>query len=220
MIPITEELVWWADEIVFMEQWMLDKVEQDFDLKDTITVVLEIPDKFEYRDPELMEMIRKRYDSMVKAREKPEITFELEDGTDTFTCEDCDLKFPTGNELRDHIMNECPHSITIQLIIQPLPICSNNFITSSISAYSKRVSQRGRTTNVFSRPSIGSLVFHNNHGLQYHPTKHIPTMNHTQNILSNISKILVWIIKPPNAMIKAPAIHHQNTNSFMIYTHK
>lgn len=63
LIPVTEDLLVWADEIVCadtehamcvrnkMMEWMLDKPIID----------LEIPDNYEYRNPELIEMIKERY---------------------------------------------------------------------------------------------------------------------------------------------------------------
>ena len=63
LIPVTEDLLVWADEIVCadtehamwvrnkMMEWMLDKP----------IINLEIPDNYEYRNPELIEMIKERY---------------------------------------------------------------------------------------------------------------------------------------------------------------
>ena len=64
LIPVTEELLMWCDEVVCadtehalwvrnkMIEWMLDKPIID----------LKIPDNYEYRNPELIELIRERYD--------------------------------------------------------------------------------------------------------------------------------------------------------------
>jgi predicted protein tyrosine phosphatase len=64
LIPVTEDLLMWADEIVCadtehamwirnkMMTWMLDKPIVD----------LQIPDIYEYRNPELIEMIKDRYE--------------------------------------------------------------------------------------------------------------------------------------------------------------
>ena len=63
LIPVTEELLMWADEVVCadtehalwvrnkMMEWMLDKPIID----------LNIPDNYEYRNPELIELIKERY---------------------------------------------------------------------------------------------------------------------------------------------------------------
>lgn len=63
LIPVTEDLLMWCDEVVCadtehamwvrnkMMTWMLDKPIVD----------LQIPDHYEYRNPELIEMIKERY---------------------------------------------------------------------------------------------------------------------------------------------------------------
>ena len=65
LIPVTEDLLMWADEVVCadtehalwvrnkMMEWMLDKPIID----------LQIPDNYEYRNPELIELIKERYES-------------------------------------------------------------------------------------------------------------------------------------------------------------
>jgi predicted protein tyrosine phosphatase len=65
LIPVTEDLLVWADEVVCadtehalwvrnkMMEWMLDKPIVD----------LQIPDNYEYRNPKLIEMIKERYGS-------------------------------------------------------------------------------------------------------------------------------------------------------------
>lgn len=67
LIPVTEELLMWADEVVCadtehaiivrdkMMQYQLDKP----------IVNLRIPDNYEYRNPELIMMIRRRYDEIL-----------------------------------------------------------------------------------------------------------------------------------------------------------
>jgi predicted protein tyrosine phosphatase len=64
LIPITEDLLMWADEVVCadtehaltirnkMMEWMLDKP----------VINLNIPDIYEYRNPELIELIKERYE--------------------------------------------------------------------------------------------------------------------------------------------------------------
>ena len=64
LIPVTEELLMWCDEVVCadtehalwvrnkMITWMVDKPIID----------LKIPDNYEYRNPELIELIKERYD--------------------------------------------------------------------------------------------------------------------------------------------------------------
>ena len=54
--------LWWADEIVCMEQEHVDLIhafhEPD---EDTPIIVLDIPDHFEFRDPKLIELIKQKY---------------------------------------------------------------------------------------------------------------------------------------------------------------
>jgi len=58
LIPVDDVLLHWADEVVCMEEWMKEGLVSQ-DVKHVIC--LDIPDKFAYRDPELMELIAKRY---------------------------------------------------------------------------------------------------------------------------------------------------------------
>lgn len=65
LIPVDQVLLRWADEIVCVEQRIFDALEDQFDesiLADKDITVLSIPDRFPYRDPALMEIIRKQYD--------------------------------------------------------------------------------------------------------------------------------------------------------------
>ena len=62
IILVDEILIAWADEIVFMEQNHKDAVADSLDISGKSTIVLDIPDRFSYRDPDLMAMIRERYD--------------------------------------------------------------------------------------------------------------------------------------------------------------
>jgi predicted protein tyrosine phosphatase len=65
LIPVDEVLLNWADEIVCMTKDQ--KVDLEQMLKDeghdTKVVCLNIPDSFAYRDPKLVELIRKNYDA-------------------------------------------------------------------------------------------------------------------------------------------------------------
>ena len=65
LIPIDDVLLHWADEIVCAESWMSQEIEEmlkalSMEHKDIIA--LDIPDKYEYRNPELMQLIREKYD--------------------------------------------------------------------------------------------------------------------------------------------------------------
>ena len=67
LIPVTEELLMWADEVVCAD------TEHAIDVRDKMMkyqldkpiVNLRIPDIYEYRNPELIMMIRRRYDEIL-----------------------------------------------------------------------------------------------------------------------------------------------------------
>ena len=61
IVKLDDGLMLWADEIVVMEPWMRETIIDRFPEDKTPIIVLEIPDRFAYRDPELMEMIKNRY---------------------------------------------------------------------------------------------------------------------------------------------------------------
>jgi predicted protein tyrosine phosphatase len=65
LIPVTEDLLLWADEIVCADTEHAMYIRQrmiELNL-DTPIVDLQIPDNYEYRNPELIEMIKERYES-------------------------------------------------------------------------------------------------------------------------------------------------------------
>lgn len=57
LVPVDDVLLNWADEIVVMEPWMAPKVGDNLHK----TTVLNIPDKFAFRDPALIAEIAKQY---------------------------------------------------------------------------------------------------------------------------------------------------------------
>lgn len=66
LIPVSQALIEWADEIVFMEEkhhqmFLRDPLLEGVDLSDLQITVLGIPDDFRYMDEELQEMIVKAY---------------------------------------------------------------------------------------------------------------------------------------------------------------
>lgn len=68
LIPVTEELLMWADEIVCADSehtTVINKMLQKLDI-DKPLLNLRIPDNYEYRNPKLIELIKKRYDSILK----------------------------------------------------------------------------------------------------------------------------------------------------------
>jgi predicted protein tyrosine phosphatase len=65
LIPVTEDLLLWADEVVCADTEHALYIRQrmmDLNL-DTPIVDLRIPDRYEYRNPELVKMIGERYES-------------------------------------------------------------------------------------------------------------------------------------------------------------
>lgn len=64
LIPISEALVKWADEIVFVneENYQTVKYElQTMDINEEKIKVMDIPDMYEFNDPRLIEIIRGQY---------------------------------------------------------------------------------------------------------------------------------------------------------------
>lgn len=65
LIPVSDTLVQWADEIVFMEPRMRESIKERIyasGLNRPVMKCLNIPDDYDYRDPALMQLIRERYD--------------------------------------------------------------------------------------------------------------------------------------------------------------
>lgn len=64
LIPVTEDLLLWADEIVCADtehaMWVRNKM-MEWTIDKPI-INLEIPDNYEYRNPKLIEMIKERYE--------------------------------------------------------------------------------------------------------------------------------------------------------------
>ncbi len=67
LVPVTEDLLMWADEVVCADTEhalaIRDKM-MEYQLDKPI-VNLRIPDIYEYRNPELIMMIRRRYDEIL-----------------------------------------------------------------------------------------------------------------------------------------------------------
>ena len=65
LIPISEALVLWADQIIFVNEENYNTVELELHKlgipKDKITV-LDIPDMYNFNNPELLEIIKVQYD--------------------------------------------------------------------------------------------------------------------------------------------------------------
>jgi len=63
LIPVSNDLIVWADEIVFVNKENFDTVNRKFDLSDVMNkvVVLDIPDQFPHMDPELQKAFKAQY---------------------------------------------------------------------------------------------------------------------------------------------------------------
>lgn len=72
LVPVDTALLKWADEIVVMTpehkdriEYMLDKFLKN-DTHPKEVVLLDIPDSYAYRDPELIKLIKERYDASLR----------------------------------------------------------------------------------------------------------------------------------------------------------
>lgn len=68
LIPISEALIHWADEVVFVNRANfrsveLDLMEQQIDMSKVF--ILDIPDNFSFNDPVLVEICKKQYKEIV-----------------------------------------------------------------------------------------------------------------------------------------------------------
>jgi len=68
LIPISEALVLWADEIVFVNQENFDMVKSDLEELDILgkCKVLDIPDIYQFNDPELIVICKEQYLKTIK----------------------------------------------------------------------------------------------------------------------------------------------------------
>jgi predicted protein tyrosine phosphatase len=62
LVPVDRVLLHWADEIVCMNDQQAEQL-RDMLEEETPIVVLNIEDNYRYRDPELIEAIKKAYDA-------------------------------------------------------------------------------------------------------------------------------------------------------------
>ena len=69
LIPVSHELLLWADEVVFVseENYLATKIKFDLDeikARDTIITVLSIPDNFNHMDEDLIRIFEQDYESL------------------------------------------------------------------------------------------------------------------------------------------------------------
>ena len=63
LIPFSENLRQWADKIIFVNQSNHDEViRHGFDLEGKAVQILDIPDIFEYNNPDLIELLEEQVD--------------------------------------------------------------------------------------------------------------------------------------------------------------
>jgi len=69
LIPVSHELLLWADEVVFVnrENFLATKINYDLDEiknRGTVITVLDIPDDYEHMDPDLIKHFEKQYEEL------------------------------------------------------------------------------------------------------------------------------------------------------------
>lgn len=62
LIPLSDDLIAWADEIVFVNKENYDYVAEHVNFEDKKVVVLDIPDAYEHMHPELIQHFEKQYE--------------------------------------------------------------------------------------------------------------------------------------------------------------
>jgi predicted protein tyrosine phosphatase len=67
LIPVDEVLLAWADEVVCMTQEQGETIAELVKHREINVIVLNIEDSYAYRDPELVTLIKEKYDNAQKA---------------------------------------------------------------------------------------------------------------------------------------------------------
>lgn len=64
LIPVTSDLLLWANEVVFVNQENYETVTKIFNLEDfpCLVKVLDIPDRYEHMHPQLIEAFKEQYE--------------------------------------------------------------------------------------------------------------------------------------------------------------
>jgi predicted protein tyrosine phosphatase len=70
LIPISEALVTWADEIVFVNKENYDFVKSEIEQLGYLNkcIILDIPDSYSFNDPELINICREQYEKINKSK--------------------------------------------------------------------------------------------------------------------------------------------------------
>lgn len=66
LVPIDDVLIAWADEIVCMDKEHVEALIVHFGSPSKPVICLDIPDDYEYRQPELVQLIKTRYEKRSK----------------------------------------------------------------------------------------------------------------------------------------------------------
>ena len=65
LIPVSEALIYWADEIVFVDKscliFLSDEAREEIRLSEAEVLVLDLPDEFDYNAPELKDECYRQY---------------------------------------------------------------------------------------------------------------------------------------------------------------
>lgn len=61
LIPVDDVLIHWAQQIVYVNEENYEEVSGRFDLTGKDNIILNIPDRFQYRDPDLMRICEDQY---------------------------------------------------------------------------------------------------------------------------------------------------------------
>lgn len=69
LILVDEVLLHWADQLVFVNKENFEDVSKRFDLSSKDNIVLNIPDRYQYRDPELMKICEDQYKAATVKKE-------------------------------------------------------------------------------------------------------------------------------------------------------
>lgn len=80
LIPISEALVWWADEVYFVNKENFNAVKKEYlylKREDTKTIVLDIPDSYGFNDPILKNIIEYQLAEVKRLMDNDEYTEEM-----------------------------------------------------------------------------------------------------------------------------------------------
>jgi predicted protein tyrosine phosphatase len=61
LVPVTQQLVDWADTVFCMDDYQVAVLKEKFDVE---AVNLAVPDKFEYRNSELVKLLEEKFDGL------------------------------------------------------------------------------------------------------------------------------------------------------------